>query len=204
MPSESLGRVGGLAAVLSGVLLVLGELLNLFIDFETDPVEGATSATSIVQSVTFMLGVALLLVALVGLYTRLAEVTGRTLGLVGFLLALVGTGMVMGVLWDQTFTVPALAQVAPTLLESGPPALVNFGFMFSFVLFGLGWLLFGVAAYRARVYPRIAVILLMVGAVLLILPLPFVGLVFAVAVAWLGLALLSGRGASVEQLSRVR
>lgn len=204
MPSESLARVGGLAAILSGVLLVLGELLNLFIDFETDPVEGATSATSLVQSVAFMLGVALLLVALVGLYTRLAEATGRTLGLVGFLLALVGTGMVMGVLWDQIFTVPALAQVAPALLESDPPALVNFGFMFSFVLFGLGWLLFGVAAYRARVYPRVAVILLMVGAVLLILPLPFVGLVFAVGVAWLGLALLSGRGTSVERPSRVR
>ena len=204
MPSVSLVRVGGLAAILAGVLLIMGELLNLFIDFEIDPVEGAISATSIVQSVAFLLGVALLLVGLVGLYTRLAQATGRLLGLVGFLLALVGTGMVMGVVWDQTFTVPALAQAAPTLLENGPPALVNFGFMFSFVLFGLGWLLFGVEAYRARVYPRIAVILLMVGAVLLILPLPFVGLVFAVAVAWLGLALLSGRGASVEQPSRVR
>lgn len=204
MPSVSLVRVGGLAAILAGVLLIIGELLNLFIDFEIDPVEGAISATSIVQSVAFLLGVALLLVGLVGLYTRLAQATGRLLGLVGFLLALVGTGMVMGVVWDQTFTVPALAQAAPTLLENGPPALVNFGFMFSFVLFGLGWLLFGVEAYRARVYPRIAVILLMVGAVLLILPLPFVGLVFAVAVAWLGLALLSGRGASVEQPSRVR
>lgn len=204
MSSVSLVRVGGLAAILAGVLLVLGELMNLLIDFETDPVEAATSGTSIVQSVVFLLGVALLLVGLVGLYIRLAEATGGLLGLVGFLLALVGTGMVMGVLWDQTFTVPALAQVAPTLLESDPPALVNFGFIFSFVLFGLGWLLFGVEAYRARVYPRIAVILLMVGAVLTILPLPFVGLVFAVGLAWLGLALLTGRDTSAEQPSRVR
>jgi uncharacterized membrane protein (DUF485 family) len=204
MPSLSLVRVGGLAAILAGMLLVLGELMNLLIDFETDPVEAATSGTSIVQSVVFLLGVALLLVGLVGLYIRLAEATGGLLGLVGFLLALVGTGMVMGVVWDQTFTVPALAQVAPTLLESDPPALVNFGFIISFVLFGLGWLLFGVEAYRARVYPRIAVILLMVGAVLTILPLPFVGLVFAVGVAWLGLALLTGRDTTAEQPSRVR
>lgn len=204
MPSESLVRVGGLAAILAGILLVFGELLNLFIDFETDPVEGMTSATSVVQAVAFLLGVALLLISLVGLYMRLAQTTGGLLGLVGFLLALVGTGMVMGVVWDQTFTVPALAQVAPTLLETDPPALVNFGFMLSFVLFGLGWLLFGIAAYRARVYPRVALILLMVGAVLLILPLPFVGLVFAVAVAWLGFVILSGRDAPAEQPSRVR
>ena len=103
MPSVSLVRVGGLVGILAGVLLVLGELMNLLIDFETDSVEAATSGTSIVQSVVFLLGVALLLVGLVGLYIRLAEATGGLLGLVGFLLALVGTGMVMGVVWDQTF-----------------------------------------------------------------------------------------------------
>jgi len=204
MPSVSLVRVGGLAAILAGVLLVLGELVNLLVGFDTDPVEAATSAISVFQSVLFMLGVALLLVGLVGLYTHLAEATSGLLGLVGFLLALVGTGMVMGVVWDQTFVVPALARVAPAVLETQPPALVNFGFIFSFALFGLGWLLFGVGAYRARLYPRIAVILLMVGAVLIILPLPFVGLIFAVGVAWLGLALLTGRNTSAEQPSRVR
>ena len=152
MPSATLVRVGGLAAVLSGVLLVLGELLNLTLDFATDPVEAITSATFVIQSVVLMLAVALLLVGLVGLYTRVAEAVGG-LGLVGFLVALVGTGMVMGVIWDQTFTVPAIAQAAPTLLETDPPALVNFGVIFSFALSTLGWLLFGIAAYRAQVLP---------------------------------------------------
>lgn len=47
--------------------------------------------------------------------------------------------------------------------------------------------------------------LLMVGAVLNSLPLPFVSIVFAVGVAWLGFALLTGRGgAAAEQPSRVR
>ena len=119
VPLATLVRVGGLAAVLAGVLLVLAELLNLTLDFDTDPVEAATSVTSVIQSVVLMLVVALLLVGLVGLYIRVAEATGR-FGLVGFLVALVGTGMVMGVLWDQTFTVPALAQDAPTLLETAP------------------------------------------------------------------------------------
>jgi hypothetical protein len=197
MSSVSLVRVGGLAAILAGVLLVLGTLLNWL------AVEAATSATYVVQSVVFLLAEALLLVGLVGLYTRLAEATGALLGLVGFLLALVGTAMVMGVLWAQTFTVPALAQVAPTMLEH-PPALVNLGFIFSFALSGLGWILFGFEAYRAQVYPRAAVILLIFGALLDIPPLPFVGPVFAVAVAWLGFALLTGRGTTAEQTSRVR
>ena len=197
MSSVSLVRVTGLAAILAGVLLVLGALLNWL------AVEAVNSAAYVVQSVVFLLADALLLVGLVGLYIRLAEVSGGLLGLVGFLLALVGTAMVMGVFWDHTFRVPTLAQVAPTLLEH-PPALVTFGFIFSFVLFGLGWLLFGFEAYRARVYPRPAVILLIGGVLLNIPPLPFVGPVFAVAVAWLGFALLTGRGPAAEQTSRVR
>jgi len=197
MSSVSLVRVGGVAAILAGVLLVLGALLNWL------AVENATSATYVVQSVVFLLADALLLIGLVGLYTRLAEASGGLLGLVGFLLALVGTAIVMGSLWDQTFRVPTLAQVTPTVLEH-PPALVTFGFIFSFVLFGLGWLLFGFEAYRARVYPRPAVILLIVGVLLDIPPLPFASPVFAVAVAWLGFALLTGRGTSAEQTSRVR
>lgn len=97
MPSVSLVRAGGLAAILADVLLVLGEILNLLIGFDTDPVEAATSAISVFQSVVFMLAVALLLVGLVGLYTRLllAEATNG-LGLVGFLLALVSTALTQG------------------------------------------------------------------------------------------------------------
>lgn len=91
------------------------------------------------------------------------------------------------------------------MLENDPPALVNFGFIFSFALFGLVWLLFGIAAYRAQVFPRIAVILLMVGAVLNTLPLPFTAIVFAVAVAWMGFSLLAGQvGSTEQQTSRVR
>src|SRR3712207_8799484 len=56
----------------------------------------------------------------------------------------------------------------------------------------LGWLLFGVASLRARVYPRVAAIVLMIGAVLSILPVPLTGLVISVAVAWLGFVLFTG------------
>ena len=67
---------------------------------------------------------------------------------------------------------------------------------------GVGWLLFGAATLRARVYPRAAAVLLMVGAVLAALPLPFTYVVFGVAVAWLGSGLFARRGEATRQPSR--
>jgi hypothetical protein len=73
------------------------------------------------------------------------------------------------------------------------------------LLFGaVGWVLFGVATLRARVYPRWAAILLIVGVVIAFLPVPLVGIVFSVSVAYLGYLLFTGRVRSDEQPSRVR
>ena len=66
----------------------------------------------------------------------------------------------------------------------------------SYILAALGWLLFGVATLRAGVYPRWAAILLIVGAVLLGLPVPGTEIVLAVAIAWLGFTLFTGRAAA--------
>lgn len=74
------------------------------------------------------------------------------------------------------------------------------GFLLSFVLAALGWLLFGVATLRAGVYPRPAALLLIVGAVVslahIVAPLPLSGIVLSVAVAWLGFVLFSGTRAN--------
>ncbi len=61
------------------------------------------------------------------------------------------------------------------------------------------------ATLRAGVFPRAAPILLIVGAVVTVLPLPFASLVLAVAVAvaWLGFVLFAGRGAPAERPARV-
>ena len=77
------------------------------------------------------------------------------------------------------------------------------GFLLSFFLFGAGWLVFGVAMLRTAVFPRWAVILLIVGAVISILPLPSRALILEVAAACLGFTLLTGRGASDQNPSRV-
>ncbi len=202
-------RSGGLAAVLAGVLLVIGEILHSTIDFKNFS-QAALTGTYTLGALLFLLSNVLLLVGLVGLYARQSEAAGL-LGMVGFLVALVGTGLAIGVSWEEVFVPPALAQLIqsdpavadPALLDAGPPAWVNFGFVLSFALFALGWLLFGVATLRARVYPRAAAIVLIVGAVLAFFPLPFSTVVFAAAVSWMGFALLTGRGVTAEQSARV-
>ena len=73
----------------------------------------------------------------------------------------------------------------------------------SFLSVVIGWLLFGVTTLRARVYPRLAAVLLIVEAVVSLAPIPLSGIVLSVAVAWLGFVLFTVRGMLGEQPSRV-
>ena len=198
MSSSDLLRLGGLAALVGGVLFVAAELLGLpTLNIETFS-DTATTASFAIQQVLFLLGVVFVLLGLLGLYVRQSEAAGA-LGLIGFLVAFLGTVLIGGFIWASAFVAPDLAVVAPQFLDGGPPS----GFILSFITFALGWLLFAVGTLRARVFPRAAAILLIVGAVVVVLPLPFTTIVFAVALAWLGLALFMGREASAEQPSRV-
>ncbi len=70
------------------------------------------------------------------------------------------------------------------------------GFLLSFLILGVGWVVFGVATLRTRVFPRWAVILLIIAAVLVILPFPSGALVLEVAAACLGFTFLTGREAA--------
>jgi hypothetical protein len=201
MSSSDLIRWAGLAAILAGVLLVVADLLNLAIGFGNEPFsETATTGIYAFQSVVNLLAAVLLLIGLVGLYARQSEAAGL-LGLAGFLVAFLGTALVTGLLWASLFIVPTLAVEVPAFLDQveGPPP----GFFLTFITFAVGWLLFGIATLLARVYPRIPTILVMIGAVIAVLPLPFTGIVLAIAVAWLGFALFTGSEALTEQPSRV-
>jgi len=126
----------------------------------------------------------------------------NALGLAGFLVALVGTGLFVGMFWTLAFVVPSAAIEAPAFLDAeetaGP---LDMGFMLSGIAVAVGWALFGVATLRARVFPRRAAIVLIVGALLTVLPLPATTLLIDVAVAWLGLSLLSEQGRSTAETS---
>ena len=193
--------MGGVAAIASALLAVLSLVLYQIVVGDDRLSEAATSAVFFLPSGAQLLAMALLLVGLVALYVRQAEVFG-TLGLAGFLLALLGTTLAAGALWSQVFVVPRIAETAPSIADEAGGSVLA-GFLLSFLVFGVGWLLFGVATLRTRVFSRGAVVLLIVGAVISILPLPSRALVLEIAVAWLGFALLTGSGASNQQPSRV-
>jgi hypothetical protein len=194
---------GGLAAIAGGLLVVVAAIVGwLFVDFENFAVAAATG-TYILVALLFLLGAILVLGGLVGLYARQSEEAG-SLGLVGFLVTFLGMALVVGASWESTFTEPALAQLAPELLAQDPPGWVAFGFTLTYVLASLGWLLFGVATLRAGVYSRAAAILLVLGAIISFVPLPLTEVILAVAIAWLGFDLFTGRDVSAERPARVR
>ena len=200
--TSSLFRWGGLAAMVGGVLYILGELMDIYnfgLSGEEEFSAVAATASYAIETWIFLLGTLLVLFGLFGLYDRQSEAAGP-LGLAGFLVAFLGTALAVGASWgDALIVVPVLADAAPELLDAGPPS----GYALSFGIFALGWLLFGVAALRARVYPRWAALLLIGGAVLSFLPLPLSTAPFGLAVAWMGFALLTGRGAADERPPRV-
>jgi hypothetical protein len=194
MSSSDLIRWSGLAAMVAAALLVVGDFLNLTVLFSPEPFsEEAQTGSYLFRQALFLLGVMLLLLGLVGLYVRQSQAAG-TLGLVGFLVAFAGTVLVAGFLWAGTFITPALATEVPEFLDAGPPP----GFFPALITCGVGWLLFGIATLRARVYPRWATILLIVGAVIFVVPLPLTGIVLSVSVAWLGFHLFRGGDAAAE------
>ncbi len=187
-------RWGGLAALLAGVLLVVSEFLRLYIDLVDPNLYGSifvfNGALGLLLSVLVQLG-------LVGLYARQAGATG-TLGLVGFVLAFIGVNLSMGASFVDAFAKPVVwPWEDPEYFERTVAALAIFapGFV-------LGWVLFGVATHKARLYPRASVMLLIAGALILLLPLPLGGIVFAAALAWMGYVLLTGREEEASQLTR--
>jgi hypothetical protein len=175
----------------------MGDILRLFVD-----VESAASATTVPYALVFwlyLLGSVLLLLGLIGLYVNQSEEAG-VLGLAGFLTAFLGTALLVGALWFELFITPALAVEASGLAEA---ELGLLGFILVFLLSALGWILFGVATLRARVYPRWAAVLLIVGGLVAFVPVPLAGVVFSAAIAWMGFILFSGRGIPTERPSRV-
>lgn len=191
MKLANLIRRSGAAAVFASMMLLISDILELLVfGFENVSTIAAMGVYAFITACV-LLAALLLSLGLIGLYASQAEAAGF-LGFLGFLMAFVGTLLFAGFFWAQEFFAPVVAEAAPDLLDN-VPGWLYFGSVMTFSLFALGWLLFGVATFRARIYPRWAALLLMIGAVLIIFPLPVPSVVFDVAVAWLGLTLLRGR-----------
>src|SRR5215217_8405767 len=113
MSSSELIRWSGLAAVAGGVSLGIAELVALSF-FGYDFRQTATTGTYAFYSLLMIITAVLVPLGLVGLYVRQSEAAGP-LGLVGFVVAFIGTVLVAGFFLEQR-----LRRADPG--SRGPPA----------------------------------------------------------------------------------
>ena len=113
----------------------------------------------------YMAGFVALMVALVGAYGWGVHKAGR-FGLIAFVTALAGTMLLGGDLWFETFAVPWLADAAPASLDTDPTTVLAIGAVASYLSFAIGWALFGIAAFRARAFPKVISAAIVVGGIL--------------------------------------
>jgi hypothetical protein len=154
MSESPLSRYAGPIAVIAGGLFAMAAVGLFLVMDRSDLLAMMTDPVFIVFNAAYAITFPLLLIALVALYWRQAGEAGL-FGAVAFCIAATGTMALAGDMWFEGFAVPSLAQVTPEIL--GPPAsnsLLMAAWLVSVVLFSLGWILFGIASLRARVFPR--------------------------------------------------
>jgi hypothetical protein len=203
--ASTLMRFAGLSAILAGLCFIV---IGMF-----HPVNVPSSVTTATWVNVHIFATALGffgLFGMAGLYARQAEKSGW-LGLAGFLLFSVWMTLVSGFSFVEAFILPRLATESPAFVAgllgifSSIPSQVDLGILptlwnISGPMYIFGPLLFGIAAFRARVLPRWAAALLVLGAVLvpvgaLVPPeyQPKIMVPVGLALAWLGYALFSER-----------
>jgi hypothetical protein len=157
MSTAKLIRWSGLISILAGVLYALGALLHPV----GEDLAAYTSPKWVPAHQVYWVAAMLMLLGLVGLYARQVEHTGW-LGLVGFVLAFLGTVVVNSIFLMASTVLHLVAVQAPALFDQAeaPP---TFGVLLVVLGYILGYILFGIATMRAGVLPRGSGLLLILG-----------------------------------------
>lgn len=148
MSDPSLSRLAGPFAVAAGVLVVGAQLVMLPFDPQ-DHVATTTAVAFQIGGVAYFLGFVMLMLLVVASHEWLAAEAGR-LGVTATIGAAVGTMALGGDLWFETFAVPWLADEVPNAFDTDPTVMLGLGALSSYLLFAVGWVLYGVAVIRAR------------------------------------------------------
>jgi hypothetical protein len=196
MSVTPLSRIAGPLAIVAGTMVVVTRLVTMLtIPAELgEPLKASVlSPVFAINSVASIVAFAVLALALVAVYEREAGAAGW-FGLIGFAAALVGTMFMAGDWWYEAFAVPWLAEVAPGVFETGAGGRLLMGGLARFALLSLGWVLFGAASLRARVFPRGISAAILVAGLVAGVPIAgaylYGGLAFGLAIGSLGLWLL--------------
>jgi hypothetical protein len=188
MALSPLSRRAGVLSLTAAVLIVLSQVMRLGVGRLLGPDWVTTLAYTLTYSLA-LLGMGALLLALTAIYTRESAALGR-LGLIGYVIAFLGTLMVAGDWWFEAFVVPTMATEAPEVLGLPPSGSVLVGAIATVGLYSVGWTVFSIAALRARAFPLAAALLLLVGGLAgpLALSTPY-QIPLAIAIGWIGVTL---------------
>ena len=171
MSATTLSRLSGIILLLGAVVSVIAGVMTLFLDSSlgASPTTIQSPLWSTFWSLPFV-GIVLILPGLPALYLRQARGHGGVVGLIGVFLVALGSFLGMA-------TTAYFVSIAP-LLAAKAPNLINAGYETSLAVFGIGAtvlgiigpLLLGIAVIRAKVFPSLVGILLIVAAVLSLPP----------------------------------
>jgi hypothetical protein len=188
MALSLLSRRAGVLSLTAAVPIVLSQVMRLGVGRQLGP-DWVTTPAYTLTYILALLGMGALLLALIAIYTRESAALGR-LGLIGCVTAFLGTLMVAGDWWFEAFVVPTIATEAPEVLGLPPSGSVLVGAIATVGLYTVGWILFGLAALRARAFPRAAALLLLAGGLAgpLALSTPY-QIPLAIAIGWIGVTL---------------
>jgi hypothetical protein len=186
MHGTPLSRHAGPIVLVAGAFFVITQLARLSVANRGDLRAQVTNPLFQVASVATVAAFAGLLIALFAAYERQAREAG-TFGLAALFAAIVGTLTLGANVWFEAFATPWLVEVAPQIVTAKPQGIWVIGYVSSYILFALGWVMFGLASLRARVFPvRISVALVVGGLIGFLAALPPWGVPLGLALMWLG------------------
>ena len=183
-----LSRIAAPLALLAGAIFVGSQVVLLMTFDLTNRAATLANPVFVTAQIAYFIGFCVLLVALVATYEREANRAGA-FGLMAFMSAAVGTMFLAGDHWFDTFAGPWIIEIAPGAAGTPSGFLVT-GALASYALFAIGWVMFGLASARARVFPLAISLAIVLGGALgffALMP-PFgmgIGLAMLALGAWL-------------------
>ena len=166
----NMSRLSGAATILLAVLLLcLGILPSVLLDGDAPMVSWVLDPVWDALSMMAFLAALLSPFVLMGLFAHQKRQLGLV-GMIGLFLSIGGMLVYLGFQFDLAFVWPVLSRETPRLLDFEGPMFQAPSYAFVHFWMGpvttVGILIFGIATYRARVFPRWSAVLFIIGMIL--------------------------------------
>lgn len=146
MTTATLYSLSAIAGVIAGVCIILGTLLNDLLKTQRGTIFN-------------FLGALIGLFGITGIYLW-QRVEFGIFGLVAYVLVFIGFALIACIDYMGSFIAPGLSEEQMASLQTSSAAVAA---MISSLIMLVGEILFGIATFRAGIFPRIATVLFMIG-----------------------------------------